>query len=678
MCLGPAGAMSQAPSQSQLLEDGLRLLETRGDARGALARFEQAAKGPDRAVQARARLYAGIAYERLHDDRARIEYERVLREFADQEAVVAEARRRLSALNARISARPLSLTLRPALPKLPQGLASLGTLASNGRRFAFVGDDGHVGLADSATGAHAVGVNESLASTPVGPTAASPDGTQVAVIREARDGTTTVSIEGQGSPVVLLRADAGATVSNVDWPLRGTVVCQIEAADGKAAAVLVDVSSRKVRASIPVSYPFTSRIALSPNSRWLAFDGPSSSVAGGNDIMLADVSTGRATTLIVDATHPAWTRDGRHLLFLSRRTGTTGLWAQAMVAGHTAGVATLIEQDLGRVFAVLGVTVDAYFYLRQVGLVDVFTVPLDPDGKPAGTARGAAATFVGSNMGPSFSPDGRTLAFLAQMGFDTREAIGLRDVDSGAYRTLVTDMRSLRLPRWSPDGRRLLVKGIDSTGRYGFHVVDAQTGHSTSLLTVSPHDESSLGVARWSADGRAIIYSGSRGTSVVFVRRDITSGEEQVLTEVPEASLRSRSFDLTGDGSIILIEHRGTGGAVIAHHSDGTTEDVLRFTNKEPVVSVSVWPDGHRLLIERPSSAAPTGEHPAFGLWVLRDWGGTPESLGVEMPGLRAASVSPDGTRLAFTAGWPAREPWVLEHFQSRLPSAHAQRGAAR
>jgi len=262
------------------------------------------------------------------------------------------------------------------------------------------------------------------------------------------------------------------------------------------------------------------------------------------------------------------------------------------------------------------------------------------------------------------------------MGFDTREAIGLRDVDSGAYRTLVTDMRSLRLPRWAPDGRRLLVKGTDSTGRYGFHVVDAQTGHSTSLLTVSPRDESSLGVARWSADGRAIIYSGSRGTSVVFVRRDMTSGEEQVLTEVPETSLRSRSFDITGDGSIILIEHRGTGGAVIVHHSDGTTEDVLRFTNKEPVVSVSVWPDGHRLLIERPSSAAPTGEHPAFGLWVLRDWGGTPAPLGIEMPGLRAASVSPDGTRLAFTAGWPVREPWVLEHFQSRLLSARSQRGA--
>jgi hypothetical protein len=42
---------------------------------------------------------------------------------------------------------------------------------------------------------------------------------------------------------------------------------------------------------------------------------------------------------------------------------------------------------------------------------------------------------------------------------------------------------------------------------------------------------------------------------------------------------------------------------------------------------------------------------------------GAATPLGIKAEGLRMFAVSPDGRRVAFTSGWPRREPWVLEHF---------------
>jgi hypothetical protein len=45
------------------------------------------------------------------------------------------------------------------------------------------------------------------------------------------------------------------------------------------------------------------------------------------------------------------------------------------------------------------------------------------------------------------------------------------------------------------------------------------------------------------------------------------------------------------------------------------------------------------------------------------------------MEGIRDLSVSRDGRRVAFTAGWPTREVWVLENFLPAPPATRAARG---
>jgi hypothetical protein len=60
--------------------------------------------------------------------------------------------------------------------------------------------------------------------------------------------------------------------------------------------------------------------------------------------------------------------------------------------------------------------------------------------------------------------------------------------------------------------------------------------------------------------------------------------------------------------------------------------------------------------------SAPAGQAQWPSLWRVDIRTGEARPLGVQLEGLRSISVSPDGRQLAFTTGWPAREPWVIEY----------------
>jgi Tol biopolymer transport system component len=213
--------------------------------------------------------------------------------------------------------------------------------------------------------------------------------------------------------------------------------------------------------------------------------------------------------------------------------------------GRASGPAALLQADVGAVVLVSGVTDEGtYHYLRQTGLVDVYMATLGGDGRSSGEPRGAAGTFIGFNLGPAFSPDGRVLAFaqMRQMGKSSREALGLRDVEQGTSRVVQTDMTLLRLPRWSPDGGRLLVKGSDKAGRFGFHLIDPTNGRSTPVVTVPPDQEATMGSARWVPDGSGILYSRMSREGRAIFRHDLASGDERVVYRYEPGS--NGSFDV--------------------------------------------------------------------------------------------------------------------------------------
>lgn len=127
----------------------------------------------------------------------------------------------------------------------------------------------------------------------------------------------------------------------------------------------------------------------------------------------------------------------------------------------------------------------------------------DGSGARALPARGADAAI---------SPDGSRVAYVASSRADVGASVDLRvmDIVTGVEvrSSGLSDYVAVRMPRWSPDGTRLLV-GTQTAGRggiltgEGLAVVDARSGVATTV--VAPVGRQVAGYA-WSPDGARIAY----------------------------------------------------------------------------------------------------------------------------------------------------------------------------
>jgi serine/threonine protein kinase/Tol biopolymer transport system component len=213
-----------------------------------------------------------------------------------------------------------------------------------------------------------------------------------------------------------------------------------------------------------------------PAGEWIVF----SSNRGGNlDLWAMSRSTGavrRITDDPADDYDPSFTRSGK-LLWSTNRTGNFEVW-MAESDGTAARQVTRDGVDAENPVA----TPDGQWILyasanpRSRGIMRI-----RPDGN------GAAPLVPGNMQLPEVSPDGRHVAFVADLGAE-RPALRVANVADGT----LLDFQ-LPLPpwtpagdvdvgrcRWFPDGRALAFIGLGPDGVYGVYVQEfARTGRPT-------------------------------------------------------------------------------------------------------------------------------------------------------------------------------------------------------
>ena len=130
----------------------------------------------------------------------------------------------------------------------------------------------------------------------------------------------------------------------------------------------------------------------------------------------------------------------------------------------------------------------------------------------------------GEDKNPSWSPDGKRIAFVGN--FD----IYVMDADGGNPKNLTNSRQNDFSPSWSPDSKRIIfvsLRGVNSE----IYVMDAD-GDNQRNLTNNPGDDKD---PSWSPNGKRIAFSSARNGELhdIYVM-DPDGGNPRNLTNHPE------------------------------------------------------------------------------------------------------------------------------------------------
>jgi serine/threonine protein kinase/Tol biopolymer transport system component len=481
---------------------------------------------------------------------------------------------------------------------------------------------------------------------------------------------------------VLHRADA--EVHPIQWSRDATEILSLLALkSGETQIALVSVADGIVRAIKRPSLIRPLGISLSPDSRFVIYDRPQDDNPGSRDIYVVATDGSGEWPLVehpASDMFPSWMPDGHRVLFTSDRTGALGLWMIRIVEGRAIGEPEVLSRDMGRMTPLGPTNAGGFFFRLETGLVDVYTVSLDSvSGTVVGKPQPVLPNRVGSNISSDWSADGRHLAYVKiknpagpAQGDPFSRALSIRDISTAQERDLWPALAFFIAPRWAPDGRSVLVNGVDLKQRTGLHRVDVSSGRVTPALL--DDDRIKIGWPRWmTGDVIAFQNLGSDGPSIVSY--DLSSGAERKLAAVKDLGvdrltpvMQGTPFSLSPDGrwlafsgwvgsgekAFALVKVMALGGAPteIVRGSDGPGPKALFF---------QTWtPDGLELLFTKDE------EGKRSSLWRVNAQGGTPRPVGLEIGGLRDVHVSADGGRLTFTAGSQIGDVRVMENFLPR------------
>jgi len=648
-----------------------------GDLKGAIELYQKIITGfsGNRMVVAQALVQMGQCYEKLGQKEARSAYERVVREFADQPEPARLARQRLAALQppAAVPGRP-EIKVRRVLAIEGRGLGVDAAIDPRATFFSFTDlETGNLAIMELPGGSKRRLTNKGASPDITQVSVPSPDGRHVAYDWWTKDGRPQLRVVGlDGSaPRVIYEGTDTTPLYPYDWSPDGGRVLAVHVLRNERVNQIVLLSvgdgSKRVVATVPGFIQSVSRARFSPDGRYIAFDQQAQGSSGGHDIFVVRPEGNRPTPLVQEAADDRlldWSPDGRHILFSSDRTGTTDAWLLAVADGKPQGAPQLIKRDLGHILPMGIARNGSFYYNLGMGGWDVYVATVDPaSGKVLVPPRLVPERFIGANVSPEWSPDGKSLFWLSRRGpmGPARNIPRIRSMETGEEHDLATGLLFLNQVTWSLDGRSLLGKCVDRSEKTGICRIDVQTGQATTLLVDSPPDVYRV-VPVGLPDGKHILFGmntpeGRAGGYGVVLIRNLDTGEER---EVARASGR---FGVSSDGRQLAIGVADAatkeGVVKIVPVAGGEPREVFR-TKKTTGGSLSWTADGRHVVVGE-------SDQDNEVLWLVPVDGGKPLKFTLGTKGVLGPRLHPDGRQVAFYTRSEAKgEVWVMENFLPR------------
>ena len=404
---------------------------------------------------------------------------------------------------------------------------------------------------------------------------------------------------------------------------------------------------------------------LSPDGEFIAF------VENG-DIFTIDIG-GTVRQQLTD--HPAadsqarWSPDGSHIVFLSRRGTSPGLWALQVEDGRAVSNVEFVMPIFGRV------TLNKWSgrglrYVSDLGADDVRSVPFDvATGGVSGQAEIVDYAATGTNRSPVWSPRGDALAFLSRPTPNTEVVVLPEDGSAPAiYPIRIPGSRAYNLNnlRWLPDASGFSFFARDEADGLWLAELSRDSGElELSTLPQLPLPNS----MEWKHDGSGFLYAASANpenvaglTRTDIIEHDVANGRERVVWQTPGLGY-VRGLDLSPDSSRLLFSYAPPSGRRTLWSIDLQTNEATDYKVNGAFGSWS--PDGRWIAFVFRGS-----------LYVMPAGGGLPDR--VDLGGLQALgtpSWSPDGRYITVGSGFDRTEAWRIEQLEEAIAEAEARPG---
>ena len=398
-------------------------------------------------------------------------------------------------------------------------------------------------------------------------------------------------------------------------------------ANGSALHVF-DVDTGSLRPLFPPeSYRRYGDPAVSPDGRLLAFKRKSGSyatavhVVGLTESIEADGEP-RKVSGDLPAFTPAWSHDGKYLVFAAGRTEGTRLWR---VDPNVGDPQPIVQPSLGA-FPAFSPSGNRATYALITRKVDIWRASL-----PGMTNQRPLIVSTFFDATPAYSPDGSRIAFSSSRS-------GYREIwvcdGDGSNPIQLTRLESelTSMPYWSPDGSRLVFHSFVGDQREIFVV--AVAGGAVERLTNDPSHDSQPTRSR---DGEWIYFTSTRSGNGTIWKIPSGGGDPTLVTTeqgfYAVESLDGQTLFLLDNNELQAMPVGGGESEVLVQgdlHADGiwlvregiymtrdgrTALDFYDFSSRKtrrvfefPEIaysSVSVTPDGKTILyapVEPPES----------------------------------------------------------------------------
>ncbi len=328
----------------------------------------------------------------------------------------------------------------------------------------------------------------------------------------------------------------------------------------------------------------THRLAGTENTEWLdtqprfSRDGRKIAFAARNsdggpygELAVVDLDSGKTRLLTHDdalVLSPAWSPSGKFIYFASSRGGTVNIWKIGVDGSGleqiTAGEGDDAELDVSAdgkriVFA----TLREHLALAQLDL------PTEP-GKQH--VKLLSTDPARNQYGPSYSPDGKHLAYFFGLKGAVQEGIGVANADGSNATPLVQDSRVNVFPVWTQDGQQLVyMSSATVADNWEYRRIPVSGGEPQALVKRSFF----VSIPEIGRDGR-VLFGEAHGEVDTF---DLRTGKGETLGTLPA-------------GGVLWL---------------------LRWSPDQHSVAYMIGPDQHSMVY---TTGPNVGDKPNAGIWV--------------------------------------------------------------